>query len=148
MANGLWENPVPTLFVTLSDQQTPSPKKRRKLDLVGIPPATLTASIPTSKEDETVEDNTAYPSLKLEQITREADVRFFTGLRSTIIFKFLFDRPLSKAENMQYWRGARGKTSSEFEAERHGAKVLVPFILGRFKFDYEYRYHYRNLNFG
>jgi hypothetical protein len=45
--------------------------------------------------------------MRFEQLTRESDVKFFTGLPSTESFKGLFDYLLPKAESMQYWRGAK-----------------------------------------
>ena len=45
--------------------------------------------------------------MRFEQLTRESDVKFFTGLSSTESFKCLFDYLLPKAESMQYWRGAK-----------------------------------------
>ena len=45
--------------------------------------------------------------MRFEQITRESDVKFFTGLPSTEAFRCLFDYLLPKAKTMQYWRGAR-----------------------------------------
>ena len=45
--------------------------------------------------------------MRFEQITRESDVKFFTGLPSTEAFRCLFDYLLPKAKAMQYWRGAK-----------------------------------------
>ena len=45
--------------------------------------------------------------LQFEQLTRESDVRFYTGLTSTESFKCVFRHLLPKARNMQYWRGPK-----------------------------------------
>ena len=127
-------NPVPMLFMTAFEQQTPSPKKRRKVarvDVYNIPSTTcasLSAEWPANV-DEIAQDNSVYPSMKFEQITRESDVRFFTGLRTMTVFKFIFDWLLFKAVHMQYWRGA--KTTSEFEAKRHELQEKSPVILNK-----------------
>ena len=129
-------NPVPTLFMTAFEQQTPSPKKRRKVARVDVYNIPLTTCALSSAEwpanyyvDEIAQDNSVYPSMKFEQITRESDVRFFTGLRSTTVFKLIFDWLLFKAVHMQYWRGA--KTTSEFEAKRREFQEKSPVILNK-----------------
>ena len=127
-------NPVPTLFMTAFEQQTPSSKKRRKVarvDLNNIPSTTCASSSAEwpANVDEIAQDNSVYPSMKFEQITRESDVRFFTGLRTTTVFKFIFDWLLFKAVHMQYWRGA--KTTTEFEAKRRESQEKSPVILNK-----------------
>ena len=54
--------------------------------------------------------------MRFEQITRECDVKFFTGLPSTEAFRCLFDYLLPKAKAMQYWRGAK-QTQKEQQKE-------------------------------
>ena len=110
-------NPVPTLFKTAFEQQTPSPKKHRKVARVGVYNIPSTTCASSSAEwpanvDEIAQDYSVYPLMKFEQIMLESDIRFFTGLQTTTVFKFMFDRLLFKAVHMQYWRGA--KTASEF----------------------------------
>ena len=41
------------------------------------------------------------------EITRESDVKLFTGIKDTITFKFLFDQLSLNAKNMRYWRGEK-----------------------------------------
>ncbi len=45
--------------------------------------------------------------LQFEQFTQEFEVKFYTGIPSTLAFKCLFEFVLHKAQNMQYWRGAK-----------------------------------------
>ena len=51
-----------------------------------------------------------------EQITRESDVKFFTGRPSTEAFRCLLEYLLPKAKIMQYWRGAK-QTQKEYRKE-------------------------------
>ena len=45
--------------------------------------------------------------LRFEQFTREFEVKLYTGLNSTESFKCVFNFLLPKAQNMQYWQGAK-----------------------------------------
>ena len=55
----------------------------------------------STEEDE----HPAVIPFQFEQLTRECDVRFYTGIPSMAAFKCLFDHLSPKATNMQYWRG-------------------------------------------
>jgi hypothetical protein len=50
-------------------------------------------------------DQTCSLSLASVQLTRDADVQFYTGLRNTNVFKTLFDHLSPTASVMQYWKG-------------------------------------------
>ena len=68
----------------------------------------FTIGVDTDSSDQS--DDSKAPvvlSLRFEQFTRECDVKFYTGLPSTAIFKCLFDFLAQKAQRMQYWRGAK-----------------------------------------
>ena len=41
------------------------------------------------------------------EITRESDVKLFTGIKDTITFEFLFHQLSLNAKNMRYWRGEK-----------------------------------------
>ena len=56
--------------------------------------------------------------MRFEQLTRESDVRFYTGLPSTEAFRCLFDYLLPKARNIQYWRGSK-QTEKESQKIQH-----------------------------
>ena len=45
--------------------------------------------------------------LRFEQFTREFEVKLYTGLNSNESFKCVFNFLLPKAQNMQYWQGAK-----------------------------------------
>jgi hypothetical protein len=107
----------PSMFLTLSDYQSkPSPTKRK----TGTKRALDTDSEseePESGDEEmgqlsqegsgsTEEDkHPAVIPFQFEQLTRECDARFYTGIPSTAAFKCLFDHLSPKARNMQYYRG-------------------------------------------
>ena len=46
-------------------------------------------------------------SLDSVQLTRDADVQFYTGLSNTNVSKTLFDHLIPKASVMHYWKGPR-----------------------------------------
>lgn len=91
-------NPYPTLFMTPTGSDTP--KKRRM-----IVKYSTTEKIKSQKKEETVHEFTICTASL--QLTRDADVKFYTGFDSTIHFKAIFDHLLPKARNMQYWRGPK-----------------------------------------
>ena len=41
------------------------------------------------------------------QLTRDADVQFYTGLSNTNVFKTLFDHLSPNASVVHYWKGPR-----------------------------------------
>ncbi len=45
--------------------------------------------------------------MQFSQITRESDVRMFTGLRNPETFQCLFDQLSLDAKDMTYWRGEK-----------------------------------------
>ncbi|PFX31700.1 hypothetical protein AWC38_SpisGene3455 [Stylophora pistillata] len=109
-----------SLFSTVSDfLKRNLPKKRKVRER-------------ETSEDEREEDNTELTSeheddtdksddedfdfrvpMCIEQITREADVKSFTGLPSTKAFKYIFDNLISKAQHLQYWRGPKQTTREQ-----------------------------------
>ena len=115
----------PSLFLTVSDYiHSISPKKRKTNHLVQQQSSSeiLSRESPThtgSDSDDEWEmsesncssscenDPSVTVPMRFEQITRESDVKFFTGLPSTEAFRCLFDYLLPKAKAMQYWRGAK-----------------------------------------
>ena len=44
---------------------------------------------------------------RFEQLTRECDVKFFTGFESTVMFKAIFNHVKSRAIVMRYWEGQK-----------------------------------------
>ena len=52
-------------------------------------------------------DQTLSLSLASVQLTRDAYVQFYTGLRNTNVFKTLFDHLSPKASVLHFWKGSR-----------------------------------------
>lgn len=107
-------NPNPTLYLTESDTKKKSPVKGKARTKGNPTPnkrkSTVTASC--SKEQEAEPEVLTCAAMTFEQLTRESDVRFYTGFRSTSLFKFVFNFLLVKAVNMRYWKGDK-QTQSE-----------------------------------
>ena len=135
------ENPktdYPSIFMTVSDYlQKQSPKKRKanKLQEAG---SSKCLFVPNHEEcnddsegtDEEMETDTDYSvsvPMQFEQLTRELEVRVYTGLPSPETFQ-LFNYLSEKARSMQYWRGGKQRTkeapqpSSPFELATGVAK--------------------------
>ena len=48
--------------------------------------------------------------MQFEELTRELEVKVYTGLHSPEIFQILFDYLSENARSMQYWRGGKQTT--------------------------------------
>ena len=106
--------------MTVSDYlQNKSPKKRKanKLQEAGPSRCLLPSFKQSNKDgersddtDDEMETDTDYcvsVPMQFEQLTREMEVKVYTGLPSTETFRFLFDYLSEKARFMQYWRGGK-----------------------------------------
>ena len=122
----------PSVFLTLSDYHHAStPKKRKRNKMQEEDEATSSKQISSdSDSDDHMEENPGVDTdiavkvpLGFEQFTREFEVKLYTGLNSTESFKCVFNFLLPKAQNMQYWRGAK---QTEKEAPKGTA---TPFQL-------------------
>lgn len=133
------ENPetdYPSVFLTLSEhfhcktpkkrkanrlqeQKTRNPKRRLAIDSDSEDSEDTERESSDSADNEERDPTTTIP-MRFEQLTRESDVKFFTGLPSTEAFKCLFEYLLPKAQNMQYWRGAK-------QTEKEALKFPSPF---------------------
>ena len=115
-------NPIPTLFLTpFEHSKAKSPHKWRKLE---FSQEKASPSNPTTGEVYGLDEmplecdmqEEMEPDFKLstasEQITREYDVRLYTGFQSTEAFKAIFDFLSPKAARMNYWKGDK-QTSME-----------------------------------
>ena len=125
------KNPLPTLFLSPSENSKMTPRKRKYLeqdegdnngdegddngDKEEIRNDVVFPS--TSKPI-----NNVSPSFRFEDLTRDSDVRFYTGFINTEIFKTIFNHLLPKTRNMTYWDGHK-KTSFLSEVDR----TLSPF---------------------
>ena len=107
--------------MTVSDYlQKKSPKKRKanKLQEAGSSKCLFGPNLEecnddsegTDEEMETDTDYSVSVPMQFEQLTRELEVRVYTGLPSPETFQFLFDYVSEKARSMQYWRGGKQPT--------------------------------------
>ena len=128
------ETDFPSIFLTVSDYiHSVSPKKRKANRLVQHRSSyeTFSTESPTDgrcdSDGEWEKSEFDYSSssendpsvtvpMRFEEIMRESDVKFFTGLPSTEAFRCLFDYLLPKAKTMQYWRGTK-QTQKEKQKE-------------------------------
>eukprot|EP00112_Aurelia_sp_Birch-Aquarium-sp1_P011603 Seg2438.2 transcript_id=Seg2438.2/GoldUCD/mRNA.D3Y31 product="hypothetical protein" protein_id=Seg2438.2/GoldUCD/D3Y31 len=118
-------SPYPTLFLTVSDSKwKKSPHRRRRMvrnvaEVASKKPVELD-EMPAINE----EINDEVPPLRMpmtfQQIMRESNVRFFTGLCDTITFKFIFDKLLTDAKSMKYWKGEKLTSNAESSIARKG----------------------------
>ena len=100
-------NPTPVLFMSPSEVQLPAPKKRRTIQKHHSPPQPLPVlQTPHSESKQTVHHSFLLCTASL-QLSRDADVKFYTGFSDTTQFKCIFDQLLPKAEKMQCWRGTK-----------------------------------------
>jgi hypothetical protein len=118
--------------MTFSDyQHANTPKKRKPNKMQEKDEATSSKQIFSDSDSD--DHGEQYPGidtdlaakipLRFEQFTREFEVEFYNGLNSTESFKCVFDFLLPKAQNMQYWRGAK---QTEKEAPK---EITTPFQL-------------------
>ena len=137
------ENPktdYPSIFMTVSDYiQKKSPKKRKanKLQEAGHLRCLFSKvedcsndGEQTEEEMETSTDFSVSVPMQFEQLTRELEVKVYTGLFSPKIYQFLFDYLSEKARSMQYWRGGK-KTTKEKPQPPSPFELATGFAKGR-----------------
>ena len=105
-------NPNPTLYLVISDTKKKSPVKRKARTKINPTPDKRKSTETTSCSKEQEPQLLTRSAMTFEQLTRESDVKFYTGFRSTELFKFVFNFLLIKAVNMRYWKGEK-QTKSE-----------------------------------
>ena len=123
-----------SVFLTLSDfLNKPSPKKRKLSErLIGeenkgdVTAAEETVERADIEDDDLDHDDTHLRvPMRFEQISREADVKTFTGLPSTKCFNCIFDHLFPKAQHMQYWRGPK-QTAREAPQDYGNRGTVLP----------------------
>ena len=122
-----FSSPHPTEFLTVSDQRwKKSPKRRRRLErkTEEIPKKRATTSeVAACENTEAEEKIDVKVPMQFSQLTRDADVRLFTGISDTLTFKFLFGELVKDAKDMTYWKGEKQTTepsSSKLVEDRLG----------------------------
>lgn len=98
-------NPYPTLFLTESDIKKKSPVKRKSRKTAEPTPSKRLQKAEASGSQEP--SPLAPGTLSFTQLTRESDVKFYTGFKSTDMFKLIFTFLSIKAINMRYWKGKK-----------------------------------------
>ena len=93
-----------SLFLTRHNEMQAAPKKRRS------PAKRKTENVKIRKSNGN--QISASPSKNFTDITRECDIRFYTGLINKDLFRTLFEFFQLKASTMTYWDGNK-KTLSE-----------------------------------
>ena len=94
------------------DQQKKSPRKRRRLTRENPETQPHVVEIDNDVEEGQATNSVTTPSITFEQLTREHDVRFYTGFINGDIFKTLFNHLSFRASTMRYWDGAKRTSES------------------------------------
>ena len=122
-------NPNPTLFLTLSTNNISTPKKRKLpyprkklklgdgdfsdvVDVDDLDDDSTDYSLTCEKATNTEYNYADVVPMQFEQLTRESNIVFFTGLAGTEMFKTLYEYLLQKALVIKCWDGSK-KTCSE-----------------------------------
>lgn len=102
--------PTPSLYLVVSDMSKPSPRKRKA-------PACRKSLIPPTKKSETIKENSSIgvqcslnSAFLFSDISRDADVNFFTASQNKELFKAVFELVATKAFDMHYWKGMKNTT--------------------------------------
>lgn len=131
-----FQSPNPTLFLVKSDKNKKSPKKRRKLERQVSTPASCTSISETESTPSTSSNPStpkshqiSGPCLTFEQLTRDSDVRLFTGFQNAACFELVFKFLQPTAATMVYWQGPKQMANVNTERNRmrtvsHGNRKL------------------------
>ena len=125
-------SPHPTLYLVESDICKQSPRKRRKLvyrqQILNDAPSTKSQTKSKRGEPKEAATQCTIESFTFTQLTREIDVRFFTGFPNTETFEMVFNQLKPKAANMHYWRGLKETISNDdspAKIARSGRRVMT-----------------------
>lgn len=61
------------------------------------------------------EDKTVFISMRMQQLTREHNVDFYTGLNGTAAFNVLFDLVVKKVAIVNYWKGEKIQSKNQMK---------------------------------
>ena len=117
------KNPNPVLYLTLDDYRRPkqinmreSPSKKRKASSCSPQQEKKQCSKMDEEDECSGNDNVNIAiAMQFAQITRESDVRFFTGFESTKSFKEIFNFLVPRARLIKYWEGPKRSSCVERE---------------------------------
>lgn len=127
-----FNHPHPTLYLVESDRQRKSPclRKRRKLiqnPNPNVQPAGTCSNqaLALNQQENLVavkSERLPGPCLSFEQLTRDCDVKLFTGFKNAEMFRLVFEFLYPNAVTMKYWQGSKRSTATtmgERNVERH-----------------------------
>lgn len=137
-AKPTYQFPNTTLFLTESDTKfKKSPVKRRRVERTPLPKTDseeqeleTTGSAHLSVSTTSSCSKASGPCLTFEQLTRDADVRLFTGFQNAACFSLVFEFLQPSAVTMVYWKGSKQMGTVDTERERtsrytcHGNRKL------------------------
>ena len=99
------ENPTASLMPTPPNKKS-APASRESTPSSAAKSGSSQSSTPlSSSSDHPIKNTSIRLSFAFEQITREADLRFYTGFESTVMFKTVFQHLTPIASRMRYWKG-------------------------------------------
>ena len=103
---------MPTMYLAIRSYDK-SPKKRRKLSYK--PTSTVTSltdiKLESNENDKTVQCSFSIKAaLVFANLTRDNDVKFFTGFSDRSVFELVFNGLSIKASDMHYWKGLSNTT--------------------------------------
>ena len=104
-------SPVPTLYLTVSAQKKCSPRKsklpiRQETEFE----ETTKISVPSHRDvgiNCNIIDPISAGNLTFSQMTRERDVRYYTGMQFSAAFELVLEHLKPKAVVMHYWKGEK-----------------------------------------
>lgn len=129
----------PSIFMTVSDylhKRSPRKRKANKVQEAHASRSLFESKHDCEESDSSVEEmseDTDYSvsvPMQFEQLTREMEVKVYTGLLSPETFQFLFDYLSPKAQFMQYWRGGK-QTTKEAAQPPSPFELATGYVKGR-----------------
>lgn len=135
-AKPTFQYPNPTLYLTESDKVKKSPVKRRRVERTPLStpdsetkhqetPGSASSSVSATSSC----SKASGPCLTFEQLTRDSDVRLFTGFQNTACFSLVFEFLQPSVVTMVYWKGTKQMGTVDTERDRtrcisHGNRKL------------------------
>lgn len=119
--------PNPTLYLRKSDDIKKSPIKRRIIvrHANEVKEQEMKNENEEPNPDVQGNDRNTGPCITFDQLTKDADVKLFTGLANAGVFKALFEFLSPKAITMVYWRGPKQTSkNANVRYSLHGNRKL------------------------
>ena len=124
-----FSSPNPTIYLRQSDNVKKSPKKRplakRHVSNTKLEDVEPDEELNADSDDQNSRKGISGPCIKFDTLTRDADVKLFTGLPNVGVFKAFFEFLQPQAITMVYWRGPKQTSKSpNVRYSVHGNKKL------------------------